>query len=117
MFWYDDRGSIAVDRCFGISDSWLSWEERGIIACIIYEYFLVKLIYSKPLWQQCMMNGRFMTNKVYDSTRAWLKEHNFPPETALLISDDILCAHRSNGATGYNKSQWNGEISLGFHFR
>jgi hypothetical protein len=81
-FWFENELHKPAwgERGVGISPQWLAWNEQGVISCLIYEQFEVELIYSKPLWRQCLMNWTLISQQVYYRTHAWLKEHDFPCE-------------------------------------
>jgi hypothetical protein len=51
-FWYEPRIRITAERCFGITEPWIAWEEKGIVTCLIWKYFEFELVLSKPLRRQ-----------------------------------------------------------------
>ena len=80
MLWYEPQILVVFDGHFGISEKYVSWKERGVIACIVYAHFEGELRSGLRLWQRLYEDTAVTRQKIHRAVRGWLETHDFPRE-------------------------------------
>lgn len=77
VFWFDPSGAAFFHRHFGIPESYAAWREEGVIACIVYAHFEVRLVHGKSVWRAILGTPRSGSALIHGAVREWLGLHRF----------------------------------------
>jgi len=80
--WYEPKGPAVFYGHFGITDAFVAWQEKGVLACVVFVHFEAKLAGGKPLWRAFLADPSSARQKIDAAVRNWMAEHSFPAELA-----------------------------------
>jgi hypothetical protein len=78
VIWYEPKGPVSFRRHFGISEPYLEWREKGVIACLVHTYFLHKLWYEPDGVPHGREELAGISSEIYSQVRCWLENRSFP---------------------------------------
>ncbi len=80
LFWFEPNFPVLLKRSFGISDTYVSYGEAGIISCMVYTLFETKILFEAPF--SVIRNEDFYSvrRKINAHVRDWLEMHQYPGE-------------------------------------
>ena len=78
--WYEPSRIIVHYGLFGVPDSFLAWQEQGLLACILYAHFDARLLELGAIGQAITAEPSALGESVKSPVRAWLETKGFASE-------------------------------------
>jgi hypothetical protein len=78
--WYEPRRTIVYYGLFGIPEAFLTWQEKGVIACILYAHFDARLLEAGSVGRAITSHPGALAERAKAPVRMWLEAKGFPSE-------------------------------------